>query len=136
MTKPKYSSTNTAARNGYKVDIVPCEIDGITYTVPAPVANYIEALQADRNEFVTFRQMTADEMGAFVNARARAIIDTLNGNYPKYNHEGTLYLARKIDASEFKTMESLCELLEKVIFDTANKAPGTDPNADGLVKED
>ena len=135
MTKPKYESINTTAKNGYKVDIVPCEIDGVVYVVPEPVARYIEALQVDRDNFVTFRQMTADEMSAFVNNRARAIIDTLNANYPKYNSSCTLYLARKIGEADFKAMDGLCELLERVIFDKENKAPGTDPNADGLIKE-
>ncbi len=134
MTKPKYESINTTAKKGYKVDIVPCEINGITYTIPEPVAKYIETLQVDRDNFVTFRQMTADEMNAFVNARARAIIDVLNGNHPRYNLEGRVFLARKIDASDFEAMDNLCALLERVIYDTAKKAPGTDPNADGLMK--
>lgn len=135
MNKPKYESINTKANKGYKVDIVPCEIDGITYTIPEPVARYIEALQVDRDRFVSFREMTAEEMSAFVNNRARAIIDTLNGNYPKYNLPGTVYLSKKIDASDFKTMDDLCELFERVIYDRANKAPGTDPHADGLMEE-
>lgn len=133
--KPEYASVNTTAKNGYRVDLIPCEINGITYTIPEPVASYIEALQVDRDNFVTFRQMSADEMSAFVNSRARAIVDVLNGNLPRYNLEGRVFLAKKIDASDFETMDSLCALLEKVIFDTARKAPGTDPNADGLIKE-
>ncbi|MBQ1529128.1 MAG: hypothetical protein IIZ76_02480 [Clostridia bacterium] len=135
MNKPKYESINTKANKGYKVDIVPCEIDGITYTIPEPVARYIEALQVDRDNFVTFRQMTAEEMSGFVNNRARALIDTLNANYLKHNPSNTLYLSKKIDASDFKTMDALCELFERVIFDTVNKAPGTDPHADGLMEE-
>lgn len=134
MNKPKYESTDRKAEKS-AVTLSAVTIAGTKYVVPHEVAKYIESLQTDRDNFVTFRQMTADEMGAFVNGRARAIIDTLNANYLKYNSTCTLYLAKKIDASDFKTMDALCALLERVIFDTANKAPGTDPNADGLIEE-
>jgi len=134
MNKPKYESTDRKAEKS-AVTLSAVTIAGTKYVVPHEVAKYIESLQTDRDRFVSFREMTAEEMSAFVNDRARAIINTLNGDYPKYNSTCTLYLAKKIDASDFKTMDALCALLERVIFDTANKTPGTDPHADGLMEE-
>ena len=134
MNKPKYESVDRKAEKS-AVSIAAVTLGGTRYVVPYEVAKYIESLQAHRDKFVSFREMTAEEMSAFVNGRARAIIDTLNANYLKYNSTCTLYLAKKIDASDFKTMDALCALLERVIFDTANKTPGTDPHADGLMEE-
>ena len=134
MNKPKYESTDRKAEKS-AVTLSAVTIAGTKYVVPHEVAKYIESLQTDRDRFVSFREMTAEEMSAFVNDRARALIDTLNANYLKHNPSNTLYLSKKIDASDFKTMDALCELFERVIFDTVNKAPGTDPHADGLMEE-
>ena len=134
MNKPKYESTDRKAEKS-AVTLSAVTIAGTKYVVPHEVAKYIESLQTDRDRFVSFREMTAEEMSAFVNNRARAIIDTLNGNYPKYNIPGTVYLAKTIDAEDFETMDALCELFERVIYDRANKTPGTDPHADGLIEE-
>lgn len=134
MNKPKYESTDRKAEKS-AVTLSAVTIAGTKYVVPHEAAKYIESLQTDRDRFVSFREMTAEEMSAFVNDRARAIIDTLNANYLKYNPSNTLYLSKKIDAEDFKTMDDLCELFERVIYDRANKAPGTDPHADGLMEE-
>ena len=134
MNKPKYESTDRKAEKS-AVTLSAVTIAGTKYVVPHEVAKYIESLQTDRDRFVSFREMTAEEMSAFVNGRARAIIDTLNANYLKYNPTNTLYLSKKIDASDFKTMDALCDLFERVIYDRGNVAAGTDPHADGLMEE-
>lgn len=131
--KPKYESTDRAAEMG-AVNFSAVTIAGTKYVVPYEVAKYISSLQSDRDKFVTYREMTAKEMGEYVANRARAIVDALNNNYPRYN-PGKLYLAKKIDAQDFDTMNALCDLVKRVIFDTANKAPGTDPHAEGLTEE-
>ena len=132
--KPIYESTDRKAEKS-AVSIAAVTLGGTRYVVPFEVATYIESLQADRDKFVRFREMTAEEMSAFVNGRARAIIDTLNANYLKYNPSNTLYLSKKIDAEDFKTMDALCDLFERVIYNRANVAAGTDPHADGLMEE-
>ena len=132
--KPIYESIDRKAEES-AVSLVAVTIAGTKYVVPYEVAKYITSLQADRDSFVKYREMTAEEMAAFVNKRARAIIDTLNANYLKYNPTNTLYLSKKIDASDFKTMDALCDLFERVIYDRGNVAAGTDPHADGLMEE-